>query len=515
MTYRASRRDVLKGAGALAGALLSGGVAGASTPLDSHGLIIPAYATADWLKAENARQGNGTWLRGRFAGDGELEAYASTTSATSGETVEFFVSTTSRVITAKVFRMGYYQGFGARLVSLRSDIKGSVHPIPTPDQYGTVDCHWPATFSVTLTSDYPPGQYLVRLETTKGHYRFVPFLVRDDNSHATYLYMSSVNTWQAYNTWGGFSLYHETNQSGDVVLSNASRAVRVSFNRPYNVKFANGAADFIGNEYPLLFLAEKMGLNMAYWTNIDLDQRGAELTRHKVLLSLGHDEYYSPAMRDAVTSAIVKGVNVAFFGANFSYRKVRFEADATGGDRLMINYRSTADPIMATDPSRVTVNWSQYPSDQPESAFSGSLYGGAAGQGSLVVANASSWLWRGTGLHDGSVLVNALGGEFNHFDPQGQNPPNVHIFGHSPVGGGYSDVTYVAQKGQGGVFCSGTGYWIYRLSNTARLSGGWVPAVTPGVTAPITTATQNILALFARGPAGNDMPSVGNTSNFY
>lgn len=506
-----SRRSLLLGGSAIAGGAAIGTGAISAGAARANLLTLPSYATASWVRAENQLPGDGGWLHGRLAGEGALEGYASTTSARMGDQVNFFVSTTSPTITAKVYRMGYYQGYGARRVATKTAIPTKLQAAPVPDAYGTVDCKWSRTFSLTIDHRYLPGQYLVRLENTRGQYRFVPFLVRDDTSRATYVYLSAVTTWQAYNTWGGFSLYRETTGGGPA----SGRAVRVSFNRPYDVKFANGAADFIGNEFPLLFLAERLGLDMTYWTDIDLDQHGSQLTRHKAVLSLGHDEYYSPSMRNAITSAIKHGVNIAFFGANFSYRKVRFEPGVNGSDRLMVNYRSTADPIMLTNPSLATVNWSQYPSNQPESSFSGSIYGGADGVGSLVVQDTASWLWHGTGLSDGAVLPNALGGEFNHYDPLGQNPANVQIFGHSPVGGGVGDITYVAQRGQGGVFCSGTGYWIYRLSNAPKMSGGWVPPALGGVTGPITAATKNLFALFAQGPAGNLMPSVANTNHFY
>ena len=492
--------------------------ASASTSLSSSkgaAYKIPVGATAAWIRVENSRPGDGTWLYGHTAGDGELEAYASTVSAIRGDEVSLFVSTTSPTLTAKIYRMGYYQGLGARRVVTKTGLAARFQPMPSPDEYGTVDCRWSPTFTLSIDENYPPGQYLIRLENTHDQYRFVPLLIRDDTSRATYLYLSAVTTWQAYNSWGGYSLYRKTNPLGTEVMSNVRRAVRVSFNRPYDVKFANGAADFIGNEFPLLFLCERLGLDITYWTDVDLDLRGERLAEHKVLLSLGHDEYYSPAMRRAITSAVKRGVNVAFFGANFSYRKIRFEPGVNGADRLMVNYRSTADPITATSPSLATVNWSQYPSDQPESSFSGSLYGGAEGAGSLVVADSSSWLWHGTGLSDGAVLAGALGGEFNRFNPAAQNPSSVQIFAHSPVAGGTSDMTYSAQPGRGGVFCTGTGYWIYRLSNAPRMSGGWVAHAIPGVTDPLTTATENLLALFARGPAGDVIPSVDNTALFY
>ena len=506
-----SRRDVLRGVGAFVGAFAT-----AST-LDltaSGASILPGDLTAQWVRGENVRPGDGSWLRGVAATAGDLEGYASATSINLGQTITFFVSTTSPTYSIKVYRMGYYQGLGARLIETRLDLTGHARPMPTPDQYGTVDCRWPASFRVVADERYAPGQYLVRLENTEHQFRFVPFLVRDDSSRAAFVYMSSVTTWQAYNTWGGFSLYRQATPVGSVTVSDANRAVRVSFNRPYDRAFANGAADFVGNEFPLLFLAEQLGLDLTYWTDIDLHERGASLTRHRALLSLGHDEYYSPAMRAAVVNGVDHGVNVAFFGANFCYRKIRFEPSVNGADRLMINYRSTADPITATNPSLATVNWSQYPSDTPESTFTGSIYGGVDGTGSLSVVDAGAWFWRGTGVRNGSVLAGALGGEFNHYNPAVTNPANVQILGHSNVGGGISDVTYVAEPGQGGVFASGTGHWVFDLSDAPRLGNFWVPAAIPGVTNVIRRATINLLARFGAAPAGTTTPSVANTNQY-
>lgn len=506
-----SRRDVLRGVGALASAIAISGsldVAASDASAPSHGL------TAQWVRRENVRPGDGSWLRGVAAPAGDLEGYASATSVNLGQTLDFFVSTTSPTYSITVYRMGYYQGLGARLVERRAGLVGVAHPMPAPDSFGTVDCQWPAAFRVVTDERYLPGQYLVRLENNEHQFRFVPFLVRDDSSTAAFVYLSAVTTWQAYNAWGGFSLYRQTTPVGSVTVNDANRAVRVSFNRPYDRAFANGAADFVGNEFPLLFLAEQMGLDLAYWTDIDLHERGASLTRHRALLSLGHDEYYSPAMRSAVVAAVTHGVNVAFFGANFCYRKIRFEPGVNGAARLMINYRSTADPITATNPSLATVNWSQYPSGTPESTFTGSIYGGVDGTGSLTVVDAGSWLWRGTGVRDGTILPGALGGEFNHYDPYVVNPANVQILGHSNVGGGVSDVTYVAEPGQGGVFASGTGHWVFDLSNAPKLGNFWVPAAIPGVTNVIRRATMNILERFGAGPTGDTTPSVANTNQY-
>jgi hypothetical protein len=453
-------------------------------------------------------------MSGDGAPAGALEAYTNTPSLALGERLRVFVSTNAPRLTATIYRLGYYQGLGARRVETITGITGHVRAVPAPDSLGTVDCNWPVTFDVAIDQRYVAGQYMIRLENADGRYRFVPFLVRDDSSRATYLYVSAVTTWQAYNTWGGFSLYRHSDPTGDTIISNASRAVRVSFNRPYSRSFANGAADSIGNEFPLLFLAERLGLDLAYCSDLELHTGATDVTRHRAVLSLGHDEYYSGPMRNALVNAVARGVNVAFFGANFIYRKVRFEPSYNGDLRLMVNYRSSADPITATNPSLATVNWASYPANAPSSTFSGSTYGGANGVGSLVVADASTWFWRGSGVSEATVLPGALGGEFNHFSPVVSNPPSVQILGHSRVGGGTSDVTYSALPGRGGVWCSGTGQWIYHLSDAPRLGGHWVPNAMAATNA-LRVATVNLLSVFAQGPAGRHVPSRDNTAVFY
>ncbi len=70
---------------------------------------------------------------------------------------------------------------------------------------------------------------------------------------------NSVTTWQAYNLWGSYSLYYGPDATGRPAFANRARAV--SFDRPYPQTWASGAADFVGNELPLLFHLESLGLD--------------------------------------------------------------------------------------------------------------------------------------------------------------------------------------------------------------------------------------------------------------
>ena len=125
----------------------------------------------------------------------------------------------------------------------------------------------------------------------------------------------------------------------------------MSFDRPYPQTWAQGAADFVGNELPLLMHLESLGLDLTYWTDVDLHTRPQLLMNHKCLFSLGHDEYWSQAMRQGAAQANATGVNLAFLGANACYRQIRLEPCTNGPNRLQVCYKDAAeDPVRPSSP---------------------------------------------------------------------------------------------------------------------------------------------------------------------
>jgi hypothetical protein len=212
-------------------------------------------------------------------------------------------------------------------------------------------------------------------------------------------------------------------------------------------------------------------------------------------------------------------VNLAFLGANFCYRQIRLEPSALGPDRIMVNYRSTSDPIFATDPKLTTVNWSDYPVDRPESQFSGSIYSGFEGltdTWDFVVEDADSWLWKDTDVKNGTRLHDLARNEYNHFDSSSPLASRVEILGHSPVPtGGWSDATYVTVPSGGGVFSSGTSTWVYSMQASTRIPPSVMRRAVPGVTNVVLKAMENLYDLFGAGPAAHVSPSRPNWSKFY
>ena len=154
---------------------------------------------------------------------------------------------------------------------------------------GLVDCgNWAQSASWTVPSDATSGIYIALLKRNDtGGASHIVFVVRDDDSMSDLLFQTSDTTWQAYNNYGGNSLY---------AGAPAGRAYKVSYNRPFSTRGSGGGGteSFLFNaEYPMVRWLEANGYDVSYTTGIDSDLRGGEILEHQVFLSVGHDEYWS------------------------------------------------------------------------------------------------------------------------------------------------------------------------------------------------------------------------------
>jgi hypothetical protein len=478
----------------------------------------PDGVEARWVIEQNELPGTTAWRITTPQQPDAIMGYASRVQARLGQRVTLYVSTVAPEFKVEAFRMGYYQGKGGRLVWQSKELPGTVQPScpVTPGIY-MVQCDWSPSLTFTVTKAFVQGQYLLKLVGSGGQQSYVPLTIWDPSSHATYVLMAGVLTWQVFNPFGGYDLY-EGQPPGLKGYPYPTRSRVVSFDRPYATSYGNGAASFLGNEYPLIYYAEEHGLDVTYWTDITLAEHGNLLANHTVLISPGHDEEWSLRMRNAVLAARAKGVNLIFFGASPILRKVRLQASPLGPDMEVVNYRDpTADPLYGKDDAEVTQNWwGQPPADAPASQIVGDSYVGFNNVQSfpLVVSDASSWLFAGTGLHDGSTVPGVLFTDFDQYVPSRPNPPDVEILAHSPViiqfDGAHldADTEYYTWRPSGaGVFESGTNNWINALQTCSSPSDCPAPLVQK--------MTGNLLRVFGQGPVGKRYPSVGNVAQFY
>ena len=467
----------------------------------------PADPADSWVAVENRRPGTAGWRIARLGAPEAIQGWADRVSAANGERVRLYVSTTAPRFHVEAYRMGWYGGRGARLVWRSGPLPGRRQPPPTLTP-GTnmVATRWQPSLTVSIGPVWPPGVYLLKLVTTTGQ-RYVPLTVRNDRSRAALAVMSAVTTWQAYNLWGGRNQY----VGPDGRLETRSRVV--SFDRPY---YGNGAGEFLGNELPLVRLVESLGLDVTYWTNIDLHRHPQRLLAHRGLVSLGHDEYWSTRMRRGAEAARAHGVNLAFLGANAVYRHIRLEPSATGRHRQQVNYKPWSapdDPAWKTDPSQVTTDWRRPPLNDPESRLLGAQYECNPVHAPGVVVRPSSWLLAGTGVRAGTRLPGLVGDEYDRVQPQAPRPPGVEVLLLSPVrclgasvrGASFADTTYYTAPSGAGVFNAATSSWVCQLSRacaTTRRS--------PLTARVVRAATVNLLRVFAQGPAGQGHPSRSN-----
>ncbi|HZC07403.1 MAG TPA: N,N-dimethylformamidase beta subunit family domain-containing protein, partial [Ktedonobacterales bacterium] len=474
-------------------------------------------ASPNPIQVENNLPGDPTW--NDFASVGKQDAisgFGSKISVNHGDSLDLYVTTTAANFTISVYRTGWYGGAGARLITKLGPFPGVHQAIPAPDPVtGIVACtNWTKTTTLSIPSTWVTGVYLARLNASSGNKSFIYFVVRNDGGTEPIDFQTSVSTYQAYNAWGGVSLY-TNNTNGSVYKY--PHATKVSFDRPFDPFDSNGAGHYLYYEYPLVRWAESQGYNITYTTDVDTDTNTNPLTNHKEFLSVGHDEYWSRPMRTNVQNAINAGVNVAFFSANSMYWQIRFEPNAAGvADRVEVGYKdfataSTApgpDPQYGVNNSITTTNWRDPVVNQPENGVIGVMYQDQVNNNyAYVVQNASNWVYAGTGFVNGSSVPGIVGYEYDKVWNNGFTPAGLTVLSNSPVvgcceGSGHSDSNsslYTAASGAQ-VFAAGTIQWSWGLDNYSS-NGNFVNA-------GIKRTTSNILNAFMNGSAPPPAPAV-------
>jgi streptogramin lyase len=446
--------------------------------------INPAHELESPIKIENRLRGTSAYTLTRPALTNEVEGYASDSSVAAGETLRIYVSVSrAQGVRADVYRIGYYQALGARLVKSLARVAVSPQPIPTADSNtGLVECEWQSAFELLIEASFTNGYYLCKLTNDDGMQSYVPFIVRESGRLAPLLVKASVTTWQAYNRWGGVSLY--INELPDSVGFESARGFQVSFDRPY----APGT-DIGWIEYAFIRFLEQNGYDIGYVTNIDLDRSPELLNNRRLFATCGHDEYWSLTERNAVQSARDAGLCLAFFSGNTGYRRIRLDSSSSGAARRVITcYKSgSLDPVgNALD---TTADAESAPNRRPENEIMGVLWAGWANLRGFpcLISNPDHWIYEGTGVKANDSLGHIVGCEWDVVSNNSVSPANLEVVTDSPVLHEYGFVsratsTVYYPTATSFVFAAGTISWGEALSG-------------PAVVEPrLQRVTENILA---------------------
>ncbi|MDX6411698.1 MAG: hypothetical protein QOE91_1214, partial [Gaiellaceae bacterium] len=480
--------------------IVAGAESGVSATISSAP-AAPSCSTGNPVVLENCFPGSAGW---KIVGQpppataGGIEAFATASSINKSESIGIKATTGGATTTfhVDIFRTGYYGGNGGRLYSSIASVPTTTQPNCTSDATtGLYDCsNWTTSVTLTTTSSWPSGVYVAHLtRDDNGADTQVIFVVRDDARAAPLLYGVDFSTYQAYNTYGGKSLY-SFNSTGANTVAGTPRAVKVSFDRPYVQPRDPANPNWYPRaDYSMVSWLESQGDDVAYISSSDLENRS--IGTRKAYMSASHDEYWSAAMRTAVQQARDAGTNIFFSGSNASFWKIRFENGPGGGaNRVEVCYKSseTGGP----DPSGIpTTLWRDPVVNNPENALIGQQYiGDKDGTYFPLVVSAlegSDRIWRFSGLDTqaagtstsvGTALVGwewDLRNTSNGFEPAGvktlaTSSATGNIFSSSfqyTTGTTATTTTKYTAPSGALVFATGTNHWARGITLNADGAG--------------------------------------------
>lgn len=372
-----------------------------------------------------------------------IEGYCGQLSYAAGDTIDIHVSTHAATFEVSVER------WGAERTPVWSapSIDGVFHPPPADaDANG---CGWPATIGLDVDPTWQSGFYLITLtahgvaaDRSTAHACFVVRGSRDVEARRRILYVLPTNTWHAYNTWGGKSLY-----TGGSQVSFARPFCRGMLSRPeverddrkarpvrfreepdvdgeifqryrtdHNYPSAIGSTGWFTHGRRFVEWAEGAGYEFDYAVTSDLDTDPDALDGYDLVLLVGHDEYWSGPARTAVERHVENGGDLASFSGNTMFWQVRLDDGERGTSMVCHKYRAHLDDaVMGTgDEGAMSGMWGDPVVGKPEWTLlgGGSAFGlyhrfgnaTAQGIGGFVIYRSDHWLLAGTDLGYGDVL---------------------------------------------------------------------------------------------------------------
>ncbi|MGN6326406.1 DUF4082 domain-containing protein [Pseudolysinimonas sp.] len=406
----ASRRRLRALGVAMVAAIAASMIVGVAAAAPARAAVTdPCGTGSNAIVCENSKPGTpeSQWdIDG--AGDATIQGFATDISVNAGSTIGFKVKTDASKYSIRIFRTGYYQGNGARLIATIAP--SAALPQTQPQCVSDVstqlyDCgNWALSASWAVPATAVSGVYVADLtRTDTGGTSQILFIVRNDASHSQVVFQTSDPTWEAYNSYGGADFYQ-----GAAV----GRAYKISYNRPLMTRDGSTNHDnYFSAEYPAVRFLEQNGYDVSYIAGVDTDRYGSLLTNHNVFLSVGHDEYWSTGQRANVEAARDKGLNLQFLSGNEVYWHTRYESSSVdpsgGGYRTLVSYKETWSNAKIDPSTTWTGTWRDPrfapPSagaGRPENTLTGTMYMSNSDDLPVTVSSTEGKLriWRNTSL---------------------------------------------------------------------------------------------------------------------
>jgi hypothetical protein len=312
--------------------------------------LVPTSGAQPSVLKENLTTGTRAWRLPGPAADvgglrrGDVTGYVAEQAVRPGQTERIYVSAPgSASVRIAIYRIGWYGGAGGRQVL----VSGSLPLVPQPActhrfATGLTECDWHPTLSFSIPSALPTGIYIAKLSARSGESDCL-FVVLASTPQPL-LAQLPTSTYEAYNAWGGDSLY--PGGTDRVAVTGTTQGVEVSYDRPYDS--VTGAGQFFARDVAMVWFLERYGYPVSYTTSESVDADRGQLLGHRALIDFGHSEYWSQRQAEGFEAALRAGTDLLFLGSDTMAWRVRYTraspaaSEAGQPDHSIVGYKEHA-----------------------------------------------------------------------------------------------------------------------------------------------------------------------------
>ncbi len=256
-------------------------------------------------------------------------------------------------------------------------------------------CGWEKTLEITLEPETKPGYYQALLKSEEGNIEYPIYFIVGSRKKADILIIAPVSTWNAYNPYGGKSLY-QNNLEAKTVYYVSSQRPNNAFQLNHDIQVEANAFNWFSKQY------ESVNIIPDYF----LEDRHENWMGAKMMVLVYHCEYISRKMYDNTLHFLTRDSSLISLGANQYYWSMRWHEDHT-------RMECRKDLTFFDDSLEYGGMWKHHFRHQ------NSLFGeGYTGSGMHTfapykVTNAGHWLLEGSNVRDGDLFgihgINELG----------------------------------------------------------------------------------------------------------
>jgi hypothetical protein len=394
------------------------------------GVTVLPRASGGTVASENKLPGTTAWLTksNKWSNQNNLAMWASPYSAGPSDTIDVFIHSAKGAVTLTLYRLGWYGGLGGRLLWTAQNV--AAYPQPACGSSfadGAIVCPWARAARIPIDSGWVNGLYLLKAAASDSTYAYYPLVVRAVR-RATFTAVVPLFTWQAYNVFGGTSLY-------------TPHGHNVSFERPYDTGGGATYALLDGYSWDLSVVRwlEANNVDVGYESDAELQPATAGPTPLKGFIFIGHSEYWTRDAFDRIAAFRGAHKHLAFMSGNNVYWNVRLAPGLLTGRPadIITCYKLDPDPG-STSVRDLTQRFRDPPVNHPENALYGIMYSeGTDGLYPLIAAapaagSEAAGFLAAAGIQPGDSIPSEVQSEGDIAFANDSGPHNLQVLFKSP-----------------------------------------------------------------------------------